>query len=126
MVQRCTEDGCREDRIVDYENREQSSRLWLEGKTWKCLKHAEPDKWLRPDRPCIETVLVATVFPDLPGHVFWALEGATRGGNGFAHGPGFRAYAADVPEGTRLRVVAALELPQSVAAVDPQVGITTG
>jgi hypothetical protein len=43
--------------------------------------------------------------------LFWIKEGETSG-SGFIFGAGFRAFADDFPEGTRLEVTAKVEVPK--------------
>lgn len=94
-------------------------------KPWKCTRHADPDRNLRPGNEQTRQVLIATRmpsrFPDKypyntrPGWewldgLFWVPEGATTG-SGYTSGPGFNAHAGDFPEGTRLVVTAEIQMP---------------
>lgn len=51
----------------------------------------------------------------LPG-LFWSGSGALT--SGFIHGPGFKAFADDFPEGTRLRVTVEVVLPDVAESAD--------
>lgn len=87
-----------------------------------CARHKDPAANLRPGNEAARHVLVATrlkslrqrMWPDAdpwrPG-LYWVPEGG-RSGSGLIHGPGFTAYAADFPEGTRLVVTTRIEMPQ--------------
>lgn len=122
---RCTEDGCKEYTLHGYtterEYREIIQRQ--QAKPWKCSRHENPTRNLRPGNETTEQVLVATRvavspvpgFPNeperwLPG-LYWRPEDG-RTGSGFTHGPGFNAYASDFPEGTRLVVTTRIEMPE--------------
>jgi len=58
--------------------------------------HTKPDRWTGKTEPLGR---------------YWIPEGATTGSN-LATGPGYRAHANDVPEGTRLVITARIELPE--------------
>lgn len=118
----CQHPGCRDTEL--YEPRTKAEYYELEKKRpgHRCVLHSRLEEWLSPKNgPGLyrtEFVLVATKLTydfgretgiPLPG-LFWVPVGS-ESGNGFAHGPGFRASASEFPEGTRLRVTATVELP---------------
>lgn len=107
----CAEPGCREQTHRAYEGVREGNEIAKRqhDKPWKCTRHANPDKVLRPDNQHVTTVMIATRIGDSPG-LYWLREGETSG-SGFTFGPGFNAHAADVPEFTRLVIEARLELP---------------
>lgn len=113
---RCKVSGCKEDTFYEYATQAEYAEKKRLADAYLCLKHDKPSEWLRPEQPRIEAVVIATRLPGLPNDLFWVPEGGTTG-SGFTHGPGFRAFADDVPEGTRLRVVATLELPPARKAL---------
>lgn len=114
----CAEKGCRETKFHLYTSQRQYKEIWdwQNEHPWKCTRHADPDKVLRPDNLTTTHVLVASKVRYsgdryLDG-LFWLPEGAERGGSGFTHGPGFNAHASDFPEGTRLIVTTRIEMPE--------------
>ena len=116
VVVRCIEKGCREDAIYDWRTIKERAEISKRAVSYRCLKHSRPTEWLRVGNARTEKVLVARRLAGLPNHLFW-VDGDATTGNGFAHGSGYRAFAEDVPDGTVLRVIATLELPQAVGAV---------
>lgn len=61
-------------------------------------------------QPMREHVLTATRLPHLPEHLFW-IASDEKSGSGLTFGPGFKAFAKDFPEGTRLVITARIEAP---------------
>jgi hypothetical protein len=118
----CAQDGCGETSFTQFdtqrEYREFLQRRRDRGTKYWCSRHREPEKNLRPDNLVTTYVLTATRAEGssgrpLPG-LYWYPEGATTG-SGYTYGPGFNAHAEDFPEGTRLVITAAVELPVSVS-----------
>lgn len=102
----CGHEGCREsvtyryptmrDRADSYELRN------YQGGKWRCIRHSQPNEVLGPDNLEIKTAYTS----ERREHgIFW-------GSYGFMHGPGFKAFCADFPAGTKLIVTARIELPQ--------------
>ncbi len=76
---------------------------------YRCTRHSQPNEVLSATAP--RTVTVLTLIRRFTGSgadigLFW------NGSNGFAHGPGFKAFGEDFPEGTRLIVTAEIVLPE--------------
>jgi hypothetical protein len=111
----CAQEGCPERAHYVFERRrdqqDQMEHLRRIG-GWRCVRHSEPDVVLSATAPVREHVLVS--YEESYGK-FWRPEGATKGGSGFVYGPGFKAFAKDIPAGTRLVVTAQLELPPEEA-----------
>jgi hypothetical protein len=83
--------------------------------TWRCTRHTSPDEvMVLVGQTRISTLVATRLFSDGRSPVslglFWIPEGATTG-SGFTHGPGFKAYANDFPEGTRIVVTAQVLAP---------------
>lgn len=112
----CAHPGCRETAHYEYDTRreEAESHRWRQDYPYRCLRHSQPDEVLAATNPVCTQVLIASKVEYLPG-LFWRAEGEERGGNGLSLGPGFRAFASDFPEGTRLVVTATVELPGGAA-----------
>lgn len=115
---RCAETGCSEVANYEYDTRREQDAgdRWRAEHPWRCTRHANPDKTLRPDNTERTTVLVASKVRSHRGDgflsgLFWLEEGIGRHGSGFEHGPGFNAHADDFPEGTRLVITARIEPP---------------
>lgn len=102
----CGHQGCRE--MVHYRY---STRRDLEGSfevknysngRWRCTRHTRPEEVLGPENR--ETSATLTVEQKPHGRFF--------GSSGFLSGPGFKVFAADLPEGTKLVVTAQIVLPE--------------
>lgn len=133
----CAEQGCREVGHYEHETRREQdeSDRYYRDKPWRCTRHTKPDEVLSQDSPLRESVLVASKVRNqwyerelaeyeravergslyasepnefIPG-LFWSGPGS---GSGFQYGPGFKAFAKDFPEGTRLVITARIELPE--------------
>lgn len=73
---------------------------------WFCSRHTRPDEVLSEEnrrQTCFQHVVTQN------GTKYWAR--ATIG-SGFTYGPGFKAFAEDFPEGTRLLITAEIILPE--------------
>ncbi len=104
---KCGHEGCTEfaryeaDRRADYLDLE---RRYGNGK-WRCVRHSQPDQVLSFDnKKIVEEVKVIKE----PHGLYW---GKDKAWNSFAHGPGFKAFAEDFPEGTVLRITAEIVSP---------------
>lgn len=111
---RCAAEGCPESAFYDgmtvREVREMAQRN--ASNPWRCVRHSRPDEVLSPDHRTITATATASRLIEGSAKLFWVQEG--RGtGSGFTHGPGFKAFADDFPEGTRLVITAAIETPEA-------------
>jgi hypothetical protein len=92
------------DRRADYDR-----QLILHRKhPWRCLRHSKTGVTMSPtERVHIfeAEARKSDRYPKLD-QLFWDNH------SGFAHGPGFRAWANDFPPGTTLRVTAEIILPE--------------
>lgn len=99
----CEHEGCTEvghwsfDTRQEYINGERSHR------NYKCLRHSNADEVLSVDKTQTEVVMVLKKSGVCKDGLYW------DGSSGFAHGPGFMAWAKDFPEGTKLIVTARIE-----------------
>lgn len=98
----CGHDGCNE--FVRYEADNRSHYIDLSKRygngQWRCVRHAQPDQVLSASNS--KTVEELRVI-NSDGNLYWGKEKAF---SGFSHGPGFKAFAEDFPEGTVLRITA--------------------
>lgn len=104
---RCGHEGCEEFGRYEVDNRNHAidlDRQYGNGK-YRCIRHSQPNSVLSAENNRIVDEL--TIFQEKYGQ-FWGKE---RAFNGFAHGPGFKAFADDFPAGTILRVTAEIILP---------------
>lgn len=108
----CAAKPCPESQTYVYDtmrDREESHQFYRRN-PWHCAKHSTPEKVLTPERLTIRTAL--TVGP--PGDRFrktaWLKEDGSREA-AFVYGAGFKAFAEDFPEGTRLTITVTAELP---------------
>ncbi len=107
---RCVHPGCTEQIIYRYSTlRDRKDSFELRAyhpDKWRCVRHSRPGGVLAAENPSTEAVL--TVEKNEYGHYF--------GTSGMVIGPGFKAFAADFPPGTRLIVTARIEFPDGDAA----------
>lgn len=99
----CAEPGCRERAF--YEVRTMKEDRELRSKPWRCMRHTRPEEVLSPENATRTQTL--EVY-ERPYGKFWRRVGDKHGGTGFTHGPGFKAFAADLPVGAKLIVEAHL------------------
>lgn len=102
----CQEPGCVQAGLFDYRNQDEAAQLYrtYDGR-WRCLRHSHKESWLTPESVTRTVTLIAE---QREYGRFW-------GGinNGFAHGPGFMAYADEFPAGSELTVTASIKLPSA-------------
>ena len=90
-----------------------SSRHYKRVNTWRCSRHDRPNEVLSIQNQKIESI----TQPSQTGYTEVGYErrrvatGVYWGHTGFLYGPGFKAWAADFPVGTRLKVTAEIILP---------------
>lgn len=117
---RCTHEGCTETSFTTATTRREETeiRSRYAKSPYLCVRHTKPDEVLSTENLERTLVVVAQKVEarfvrgiDTPGEVRY-LDGLFWDGrSGFNFGPGFKAYASDFPEGTRLVVTARIELP---------------
>lgn len=112
-VRECAHDGCTERARYEYATkRDMLHASRLGPRVWHCLRHSRTETVLSLANTHRVTEVVAaksTRYPDLPG-LYWG------SGSGFAHGLGWKAWADDFPEGTRLRVTVEVIPPDDDAS----------
>src|ERR1044072_5050018 len=104
---RCGHPGCEEFARYEADNRYHAIEMdkrYGNGK-YRCVRHSQPDSVLSADNSKIVDELISLKEPH---GLYWGNETAW---GGFAHGPGFKAFAEDFPAGTVLRVTAEIILP---------------
>lgn len=109
----CAEDECHESAFWEFSSqRERREHFQREqGRLWRCTRHSNPDAVLTPNNRTRRVVLTAEKSRRFPGltKLFWRDGDAADVGSGFIFGPGFKAFADDFPEGTRLVITATVE-----------------
>lgn len=119
----CKHDGCREARHVAYDTQREGRELAADSyyKNWRCPAHANPERYLTPDNPANQSVLVATdgYITDFRGEQkwtgrYWYPEGKTTG-SGINFSDAHYVDAKNFPAGTRLVVTAYTETPEQAA-----------
>lgn len=106
----CTFPGCTESGRYEYDTLKEYRKSTIDPRTWRCVKHVQPEALLTPTNLVRTARLVAAPssrYPTAPG-LYWST------GSGFAHGPGFKADANDFPKGTVLEVTARIILPEGI------------
>lgn len=111
----CAEEGCREFDFseVSYKADYIDAQRRQRANPWKCLRHDHPEAVLSPtnrERTFVITSGKSERHPHLD-NLFWDRPFTT----GFTSGPGFKAYADDFPEGTKIIVTTRVELPEERA-----------
>ena len=128
-TKQCDRMGCTGRGFFEFASRREQAEA--SKRTYRCLKHTQPDEWMTPENVSRTVTLTATRLPYvdpqrepsgfLPG-LFWVADGRNSG-SGFTFGPGFRADAKEFPEGTRLTITATVVLPiATIAALDAPAG----
>jgi hypothetical protein len=108
----CQESGCAERGHFGYDTKRAVRDGAAYRNRWRCVRHTSPNEVLSLANRERSAVLVATRVEHLPNDLFWG------GSNGFAHGPGFKAWAKDFPEGARLEITARIVLPSEREEVE--------
>lgn len=112
----CAQPGCLEVETYthDFRRDEESMRDLRRQIPFRCVRHKNPERYMKPGNEATRRVLVATAsIEPLPGrklHLSWRAEGESSGSS-IASGPGFYADANEFPEGTRLVVETRVEMP---------------
>lgn len=105
----CGHEGCREISNYNYSTKRDlmesfELRNFSNGR-WRCIRHQKPDEVLSAANPTTKAELIVEQKGD---HRYF-------GHSGFAHGPGFKAFAGDLPPGAKLIITAQLVLPGETA-----------
>lgn len=98
----CAHDGCREVARWSYETQRDLVSSFEFRNEYRCIRHSRPMEVLATDNDATEKVLVSK--RGAGGNMYWD-------NSGFVHGPGFKAFADDFPEGTQLVVTARIVTP---------------
>jgi len=104
----CTHAGCNEVAIYSYDSRKECASHAKRRSEWKCTRHQDVDQVLSVDNLCRKTVLTATKSDRASG-LYW--HNGKRLGSGFVFGDGYKAFAKDFPEGTKLTITAQIDAP---------------
>lgn len=111
LTVRFKEDGCKESSHYEYDNKKDYQDAILRHKNYKCLRHSDNGKnrLMSIDSTKKEKILINTKS-ETNNYLFWANEDGKLD-SGYQHGPGFRLWSKDFPEGTILKVTAEVILP---------------
>jgi hypothetical protein len=105
---KCKVDGCNEWKHVETENQKEHAELYRKYyKEWLCTRHSNVDELLTAlNRKTVTTIIASKSikYPHLT-ELFWGDR------SGFIYGTGYKAFANDFPEGTKLIVTAEIVLP---------------
>jgi len=107
LTLRCKHDGCLATGRYEYDTRKEYARGFASHREWRCLRHIRPASVLSADNRVCTTELVAE---QREHGVFFAGAGVLN--SGFVSGPGFMAWSADFPPGTRVVITATVTLPE--------------
>jgi hypothetical protein len=105
----CGHEGCREMGFYSYQNRKEYLNLeskYGQGK-WQCVRHTQPNEVLSKENLKTQKTVIcgrSKTYPDLK-ELFW------DDGSGFIYGTGYKAFANDFPEGTKLIITAEIIIP---------------
>ncbi len=106
----CVEPMCQEVAHYEYSTRRDQTEAYKRyHKTpWRCIRHSQPQEVLSLANPKRATEIVSKRhFTDSGADI-----GLYFNSFGFVHGPGFKVFAKDFPEGTKLIVTAEIVLPE--------------
>jgi hypothetical protein len=140
LTLRCPTPGCTEQPTVYGYTTQRDYRDAVKryGHTFACLRHRKPGEVLDPaDNPRTSITYVSVGLTrystvdkkHYPIGLFWVTEQelATSDdptGSGSLYGPGFKAWAKDFPEGTRITVTAEATLPEVLPGVEEDTPLT--
>lgn len=118
----CAERPCPEKIIYHHETRrdEAASVKDQQARPWKCSRHSKPAEVLGTGQETLTSVMTAVPRPNAArweSVLIWAGPGWPFLSDN-VHGPGFRAFAGDWPEGTRLEITARILPPAETEADD--------
>ena len=95
----CEEAGCREVAHFEYDTLRDRAESHKTARPWRCVRHTNAEQVLSVSNPRREMLLTVGLFDGCgDAHFFTEVR------NGFIHGPGFKAFAGDLPIGARVRV----------------------
>lgn len=100
----CAQEGCKEVGRWTYTTQRDLATSYEFKNEYRCVRHTRPQEVLSQENTATEKVL--TAVRGAGGNLYF-------GGFGFVHGPGFKVFADDFPEGARLIVSARIELPNA-------------
>lgn len=106
LQKRCAHEGCVEIGRWTYETARDLAASHEQRNVYRCVRHTDPGSVLGDGNQAIEKVLTCAASDKAPG-LYW------DGRSGFVNGPGFKAWASDFPEGTRLIVTVRIEMPNA-------------
>jgi hypothetical protein len=102
----CGAMGCKEVSFRTFDTKREARQA--ERRSWLCLRHSRPHEVLSAQCPATSKEFTATPGPG--NRLYWkSLSGELE--SGYQSGPGFRCWANDWPEGTRLIVECRIEQP---------------
>ena len=106
---KCNHEGCGEWAHYHYDTKKEYTEGYQRhNKTYKCTRHSNPNEVLsQTDNLKIEKILTngkSKKYPELKS-LFWDT------GSAFAFGNGWKAFANDFPEGTKIKITAEIILP---------------
>lgn len=113
---RCQHEGCSESGLFEYTSQRDMAAGDAFRASWRCTRHRYPDELVQPNS-LPRTVGLTVVVRD--GLCYWLADGSACG-SGFVHGPGWRAFANDFPEGTRIEMDVRVVLPEVVSAISKE------
>lgn len=114
LSRKCSHEDCKEYAHWSYATQKELREYSIKHSKWTCLRHSYPNKVLSFDNPKTEEIVTAKKslnYPELP-NLFWFTEDG-KGGSGFNSGNGYKIYAKDFPEGTKIKITAEIINPQN-------------
>lgn len=116
---KCSHEGCKEFGYFTFDSYKELSNHYSRVKEWKCIRHTNPDSVLSiVNLSTSETLITKELLSSSSDNslgLFWQKEinsGTNKCESGFQHGNGYKAYANDFPEGTKLIITAKIILPK--------------
>jgi hypothetical protein len=113
---KCSDSECHEYSNYAYDTRKEYTEGVKRNKTWTCVRHMNPNSVLsKTNTNTSETlVCIRKQFSENSFGQFWQLlkdVGTEKLQSGFQYGNGYKAWADEFPEGTKLVVTSEIILP---------------
>jgi hypothetical protein len=105
----CVHEACKEVGVWSYERQKDLVASFENRNEYRCVRHSRPNEVLGDGQTTIESVRVSYRGP--ADRLYWGVPPDFKNGSGFIYGPGFKAFAQDFPEGTRLIISVRVETP---------------
>lgn len=106
----CKHEGCNEVAHYRWDTRREMEESRIPNSDFYCIRHTKPESILSiTNQEITREVVSFRGEGSISNHLFW--DGDLK--SGFIHGDGFKAFAEDFPEGTKIIMTYKLVLPET-------------